>query len=169
MKIRANKKGKAFMALTAAIAAAAAGYVIQRTETPEIYYDGNEFHEMTLLSEISTDEEIEQITSETPPPSGKNQTASAAEVQAVPAQETQIVLPEENADIPDNTQNTSLININTASAKELQSLKGIGEKLSQRIVEYRTLNGNFDTIEDIMKVSGIGSKTFENIKMEITV
>lgn len=61
------------------------------------------------------------------------------------------------------------ININEAGQEELMMLEGIGEKISQRIIDYRQQNGPFLQIEDIMKVSGIGEKTFENIKNAITV
>lgn len=63
-----------------------------------------------------------------------------------------------------------IVNINTASASELSSgLKGVGDTLAKRIVDYREKNGKFKTIEDIKKVSGIGDKKFENIKDSITV
>ncbi len=63
----------------------------------------------------------------------------------------------------------NLININTATQSELESLPGIGPTLAQRIIEYRETNGYFQTIEDIKKVSGIGNKKFEAIKDLITV
>ncbi len=56
------------------------------------------------------------------------------------------------------------LNINSASVEQLAQLKGIGEIIAARIVEYRTKNGPFKTPEDIMKVKGIGQKTFERIK-----
>lgn len=56
------------------------------------------------------------------------------------------------------------ININTASLEELDSLPGIGPTIAQRIIDYRTDNGPFQTIEDIMNVSGIGPSTFDNMK-----
>ena len=56
------------------------------------------------------------------------------------------------------------ININTADANTLMELEGIGESLSKRIIDYRTKHGKFETIEDIMKVSGIGKKRFDSIK-----
>jgi len=62
-----------------------------------------------------------------------------------------------------------LININTATAEELDSLPGIGPTTAQKILDYRVANGPFNTIEDIMNVSGIGPSTFENIKDLITV
>ncbi len=61
------------------------------------------------------------------------------------------------------------VNINTASAAELQNLPRIGPKVAQRIVDYRTKNGPFKRTEDIMKVQGIGEKVFTQIKDLITV
>ena len=64
---------------------------------------------------------------------------------------------------------SGLININTATAQELQTLSGIGEVRAKAIVEYRTQSGNFSKIEDIKNVSGIGDATFNNIKSQICV
>ncbi len=61
------------------------------------------------------------------------------------------------------------ININSASAKELQTLPQIGVAVAQRIVDYRGKHGKFSKIEEIMKVKGIGEKTFLKIKPLITV
>jgi competence protein ComEA len=61
------------------------------------------------------------------------------------------------------------ININTASAAELDTLPGIGETYAKRIIEYREANGGFKAIEDIMKVKGIGEKTFEKFRDKITI
>ena len=62
-----------------------------------------------------------------------------------------------------------LININTASQSELESLPGIGPVLAQRIIEYRQSHGSFSSTEAIMDISGIGPATFEKIKDLITV
>jgi len=64
---------------------------------------------------------------------------------------------------------TELININTASQFQLESLPGIGPTTAQKIIDYREENGPFSTIEEIMDVSGIGPGTFERIKDLITV
>ena len=66
-------------------------------------------------------------------------------------------------------QRGDFININICSARELESLEGIGPVLAERIVEYRKSNGFFGRIEDIKNVSGIGDKKFEAIKEMITV
>ncbi len=62
-----------------------------------------------------------------------------------------------------------LININTADKAALETLSGIGPSKAQAIITYRTQNGPFAKIEDIMNVSGIGTATFNNIKNYITV
>lgn len=61
------------------------------------------------------------------------------------------------------------ININTASADELIMLSGIGEKLAQRIIDYRTEHGDFMVIEELALVSGISENTVENIRDKICV
>ncbi|MBN1145893.1 MAG: helix-hairpin-helix domain-containing protein [Anaerolineales bacterium] len=63
----------------------------------------------------------------------------------------------------------NLININTATQAELESLPYIGPALAQRIIEYREANGPFESIEEIIEVYGIGQSTFEKIKDLITV
>lgn len=63
----------------------------------------------------------------------------------------------------------SRININTASKEELLSLKGIGDSRAQDIINYRTENGKFAAIEDIMKVPGIKQGAFNKIKDNIRV
>ena len=62
-----------------------------------------------------------------------------------------------------------LVNINTASSTELDTLPGIGPTTAQKIIDYRTQNGPFVSIEDIINVSGIGPGTYEKLKDLITV
>ena len=61
------------------------------------------------------------------------------------------------------------IDINKAETEELMLLPLVGEGRAEDIIEYREENGDFSRIEDIMQVSGIGEKTFEEIKEQITV
>ncbi len=60
------------------------------------------------------------------------------------------------------------ININNASKEQLMTLKGVGEEIAGRIIEYRKAQP-FKTIEDLMNVKGIGQKRFEKLKDFITV
>lgn len=92
------------------------------------------------------------------------------ETSAVSITET-YVESEDTADVSsegsDAAQN-AVVNINTASAEELMSLNGIGEKTAAAIIEYRK-DSPFEKPEDIMNVKGIGEKKYENIKNSICV
>ena len=61
------------------------------------------------------------------------------------------------------------ININTAKQEELTQITGIGESTAKKIIEYRTQNGKFKSIEDIKNIPGIGDSKFNAMKEEITV
>ena len=78
-------------------------------------------------------------------------------------------LPSSETATPAPNSGEDLVNINTATLEELDTLPGIGLTTAQKIIDYRTVNGPFSTIEDIMNVSGIGPATFEDLKDLITV
>ena len=86
-----------------------------------------------------------------------------------------IVVPkvgEEATEIPagatsKETPKEGKVNINTATVEELKTLKGVGEKKAEAIIEYRKKNGSFKTKEDLMKVRGIGKKLFESFQERI--
>lgn len=62
------------------------------------------------------------------------------------------------------------VNINTATAQELQTLNGIGPAKANAIIEYRNANGPFKSVEDLKNVRGIGSGvTFQRISQQVTV
>ena len=61
------------------------------------------------------------------------------------------------------------ININRATARQLDALDGVGPVIAQRIVDYRKLNGSFLTIDDLQKVSGIGAAKFAQIKAKVRI
>ena len=63
-----------------------------------------------------------------------------------------------------DTESNNIININTATESELQSIPGVGEVKAKSIIIYREKNGGFKKIEEIKSVDGIGEKTFEKIK-----
>ncbi len=60
-----------------------------------------------------------------------------------------------------------IIRLNSASLEELDKLDGVGPAIAQRIIDYRTTNGGFKSVEEIKLVPGIGDKMFEKIKAEI--
>ncbi len=64
---------------------------------------------------------------------------------------------------------TKLININTAKVVDFTDLPRIGEKIAKRIVEFRKKHGKFKKVEDLMKVKGIGEKTFNKFKKRLKV
>jgi competence protein ComEA len=68
-----------------------------------------------------------------------------------------------------NASEAEKVNINTASAEQLTQLKGIGPNHAAKIIAFREQNGPFKAPEDLMQVSGIGQKTFENNKELILV
>lgn len=65
---------------------------------------------------------------------------------------------------PGTGSSSGLVNINTASAAELQTLSGIGPSMAQSIIDERTQNGAFASVDDLMRVSGIGEKKLAKIK-----
>ena len=83
--------------------------------------------------------------------------------------ETEIIDDGASGVVDDATIKQTVVNINKADEKELQSLNGIGESLATSIVQYRKENGKFETIEDLKNVPGIGDSKFENIKEYIKV
>ena len=71
--------------------------------------------------------------------------------------------------VKEEESNNSLVNINSASLEELQTLPGVGASKAEKIISYREENGPFNTIEDIKNVSGIGDALYEKFKDYITI
>ena len=67
------------------------------------------------------------------------------------------------------TRFTGVINVNRATKAEFDSLTGIGPVIASRIINYRSANGPFLAIDDLLKVSGIGSKTLERIRPRLSL
>ncbi len=68
-----------------------------------------------------------------------------------------------------NYKKSKLININYANSETLTKLPGIGKKKAERIIKFRKKNGRFKRISDIMKINGIGEKTFKKFSKMIKV
>jgi competence protein ComEA len=63
----------------------------------------------------------------------------------------------------------AVVNINTATKEELTTLKGVGDKRAQEIIDYRKKNGNFKSVDDLEKVPGIGPGLMKQIRSDVTV
>lgn len=62
-----------------------------------------------------------------------------------------------------------VVNLNKATAEELQTLRGIGPALAERVIEFRNQNGPFKKLEDLMNVRGIGEAKFEKLRSQISI
>lgn len=76
---------------------------------------------------------------------------------------------DENLESASFQESNKKVNINVATIAELTAIPGVGESTAKSIIEYRTQNGRFNTIEDIQNVSGIGESKFNKIKEYISV
>ena len=101
------------------------------------------------------------------PPETSSPPAPATEP-PVPSEPVKQTEPKKSSDSSEKKV-TFPVNINTASKKELDALPGIGEVLAQRIIDYRSANGPFSTVDELTKVKGIGAKTLEKLKPYATV
>jgi len=66
-------------------------------------------------------------------------------------------------------QSSEKVNLNTATAEQLQTLPGIGPAMAKRVLEYRAKVGKFTKIEELLNVKGIGEKRFQRIKDRLLV
>jgi competence ComEA-like helix-hairpin-helix protein len=71
--------------------------------------------------------------------------------------------------LPKEIDNFIKIDVNKADISELQKLEGVGKTLAERIVKYREENGRFNNLDDLLRIKGIGEKTFKRIKGKIKI
>ncbi|MBQ7542491.1 MAG: helix-hairpin-helix domain-containing protein [Clostridia bacterium] len=75
--------------------------------------------------------------------------------------------------VPTQTASTAIsrfaVDLNTASAEELAGVRGVSEQLARAIVEDRAENGRFSSVEDILRVKGVGQATYEKLRAYLTV
>ncbi len=143
MKIKLSGKAGLVSALVIAAAAFGLGMLFESIHTERFVVE--------TLSDVQSEE-----------PSEEND---------VPETETvsQEVLAESTEEAADEQVVDGKININTADIELLDKLDGIGESTAQKIIDYRNANGNFESIEELTLVSGIGEKKLDAIRDKICV
>lgn len=75
----------------------------------------------------------------------------------------------EETTVGEETEDIDLVDINTADQAELESLPGIGTAKAQAILDYRSVHGPFDSIEELLEVEGIGEKLLEKIQDYVVI
>lgn len=113
--------------------------------------DGEQIHVMTLAEQSSKQAAEYDKTAQGSPSNGPSSTSTT---------------PSKGSS---SQSGSGLVNINTATSSELQTLSGIGESKAQKIISYRESNGPFASVDDLTNVSGIGEKTLESIRSSICV
>ncbi len=138
------------------------GGLLENADTSVINLSKNLFDEMVIV--IYTHEEVQLM-------KGNNILVQYVEKECnCPKLTNDACLINSDINNPDNKiDNSNKVSINTANFEQLQTLSGIGESKAKAIIKYREEHGNFSKIEDIMNVTGIGEKVFEQIKDSITV
>lgn len=140
-----------------------AGGLKDNADTSIINLGKKVFDEMFII--VYTKEEVEKYKSETISTEEINKKINESVVIIDPNNDAQIKVENKN----DKEELADKININTSDKKELQKITGIGESKAEAIIKYREKEGNFEKIEDIKNVSGIGDSLFEKIKEYITI
>ena len=100
----------------------------------------------------------------------KTQNEIQTRVQAKPSET--IVIKQQNKNQNQKTSAVTIdnrVNINSASAKELERLNGVGPSIAAKIVEYRNSHGNFSSPEDLLNVRGIGKVKLEKMRKQILI
>lgn len=97
---------------------------------------------------------------------GRNLNRTPVQIRTLPAVTT--VATEQTAEDTTPTE-PAIINLNTATAEQLQTLPGIGPVIAERIIAYREENGDFESVGELMNVSGIGEKKLEDVWDLVTI
>jgi comEA protein len=153
-----------FIGLTLAFICFMGGFFVGRNVSSvnlvSVVADSGETHELQVQVEFEVDDTLES-------PWQNAENANLGEAVQETQKPSSQSLNERPAEVSQGGDGK--ININFASQTELTDLPGIGNTIASRIVEYRQQNGEYRSIEDIMKVSGIGERRFDAIRELITV
>lgn len=83
--------------------------------------------------------------------------------------ETAMTITENNSTASNISGTEGKVNVNTATAAELETVNGIGPQMAKKIINYRETNGSFTTLDDLINISGIGEKTLAKISSGLTI
>jgi competence protein ComEA len=156
-----------------------AGGLLENADTTLINLSKNLTDEMTII--IYTKEEIENykatqkqieyvyIEVESCPDKINDACINPSSEESSSSSKTENTSTKTSTTQDNTTEESKLVSINTATSDELQTISGIGKSKAEAIINYRTQNGSFKSIEDIKNVSGIGDSLFEKIKDYITI
>ena len=130
--------------------------------------DQADVHSLNLAAKIRDGEQIDvPMIRQIPDVKQDSPSSSAAQEYTIPTSTDLSATPQPSVR-GSTPSDASRININTATSQELQTLRGIGPAMARRIIEYRQTSGGFSTVDDLTNVKGIGEKTLEKIRANIT-
>ncbi|MBQ8083573.1 MAG: helix-hairpin-helix domain-containing protein [Clostridia bacterium] len=133
-----------------------AGIILYHVLSSPLRYEVTVEEEVTTETVVATTTVSLSVTDASP-----TEAAPPAETPSEPVTEAPTAAP--------GIDSSGKVNLNTATLEDLKTLKGVGDSKAQAILDDRNENGPFSSIEDLTRVSGIGQKTFESLKDQITV
>ena len=162
--MRKNRLETAVIVLTAAVVFGCAGYFLGTQSR------GNTYQISGSEDSSAYEIEIEEVGTADTEETGVDETDASEPDETTEAETGEAAGAEtDSTEAASEESSEGKININTADSETLQTLSGIGEVRAQAIIDYREQYGEFETVEDILKVSGIGEGTLEKIIDYITV
>ena len=161
-----NKAAAALAALVLLFSGCTGGFFLGRnTRVQAIQTTKTVLQEVPGETVVVMREVLVTLPPETVPPTQPTQETSpfrSAETESLTQTKPKATSPkEETVSFP--------VNVDTASARELDALPGIGEVLAQRIIDYRNAHGSFSSVDELIRVKGIGEKTLAKLKPYATV